>query len=352
VIPLTQLSLQHFRTHAQLSLNFDNQVTVIGGPNASGKTSILEAINLLATGDSFRAKKISEMISFDADLGRVRGMVSENEGEPLDIEILLTHGVLQGKRTPHRLFRVNDVARQKRIATHRFFTTAFRPEDLRLVEGSPSRRRGFLDTVLSSVHPEYERSLRVYDQTLRRRNKLLEQVRSGEQSANVLSYWDVNMLKHGTVLQKFRTEFAAACAGVAFPKQFTIEYLPSIISEERQDEYRSRAIAAGHSLIGPHKDDFAIHLQTKTNQFELSAFGSRGQQRLAVLWLKLCEHAYVRENSDREQILLLDDIWSELDDESQAIIEPLFRLQQTIITTTSEELAEKLTAAHVALGVE
>jgi len=352
VIPLTQLSLQHFRTHAQLSLNFDNQVTVISGPNASGKTSILEAINLLATGDSFRAKKISEMISFDADLGRVRGMVSENEGEPLDIEILLTHGVLQGKRTPHRLFRVNDVARQKRIATHRFFTTAFRPEDLRLVEGSPSRRRGFLDTVLSSVHPEYERSLRVYDQTLRRRNKLLEQVRSGEQSANVLSYWDVNMLKHGTVLQKFRTEFAAACAGVAFPKQFTIEYLPSIISEERQDEYRSRAIAAGHSLIGPHKDDFAIHLQTKTNQFELSAFGSRGQQRLAVLWLKLCEHAYVRENSDREQILLLDDIWSELDDESQAIIEPLFRLQQTIITTTSEELAEKLTAAHVALGVE
>jgi len=352
VIPLTQLSLQHFRTHAQLSLNFDNQVTVISGPNASGKTSILEAINLLATGDSFRAKKISEMISFDADLGRVRGMVSENEGEPLDIEILLTHGVLQGKRAPHRLFRVNDVARQKRIATHRFFTTAFRPEDLRLVEGSPSRRRGFLDTVLSSVHPEYERSLRVYDQTLRRRNKLLEQVRSGEQSANVLSYWDVNMLKHGTVLQKFRTEFAAACAGVAFPKQFTIEYLPSIISEERQDEYRSRAIAAGHSLIGPHKDDFAIHLQTKTNQFELSAFGSRGQQRLAVLWLKLCEHAYVRENSDREQILLLDDIWSELDDESQAIIEPLFRLQQTIITTTSEELAEKLTAAHVALGVE
>lgn len=344
--------LDRFRIHGSILLEFKRRTTVILGQNASGKTSVIEALQLLATGNSFRAEKIQEMVAFGSELGRVKGII-ELEGSILDLltnpessseekyelEVLLTRGLVQGKKTPFRLFSVNEVRRQKRTATGILKVVSFRPEDMRLVEGSPSRRREFLDMPLSLLYSEYEQAIDAYENTLKRRNKLLEAVREGEQPRSVLQYWNLSMIKHGEVLQKYRSRFVASFASVTFPYNFSIEYQASVISAERQAEYLDREILSGHSLIGPHKDDFIVTMpqaESKTERVDVAVYGSRGQQRLAVLWLKTCEMEYITSETKEYPVLLLDDILSELDSDSRGLVTQLLGKTQAIITTIDE----------------
>lgn len=369
VMILRGIALQHIRTHGQFFIRFDQPTLLIIGPNASGKTTLIEAIHLAATGESFRAGKIDELIQFGAPLGRVKAQVLSGSAEsedakgdqPLDeVEIILTPGEVNNKRTAKRLYVVNGVRRQKKTATALFSSVVFRPEDMRLIEGSPSRRRSFLDGPLSHLFSEYERSLSAYEQTLIRRNKLLAQVREHEQPASSLQFWNLSLVKHGQVLQTYRRAFAEFVHTVAFPVAFAMQYQPSVISQERMHEYVAREIAAGHTLIGPHKDDFMVEItkiaahadrkQTegvgrKLQTLNVGQFGSRGEQRLAVLWLKLGELAYLEQTTGRKPILLLDDILSELDSESQAIALSTLKNYQTAISTIDPGL-EKIIRAH------
>lgn len=369
------LALEQFRIHSSLHLKFEQPTTILSGANASGKTSIIEALQLLATGDSFRAGKLKEMVAFGAELGRVKGIVRVGTGEPddddatmsaaeraaavremeqgfsdpdsleqKDIEVILTNGQVQGKKSPYRLFSVNGVRRQKRTAAGVLKTVVFRPEDMRLVEGSPSRRRSFLDTPLSMLFGEYAQSVTAYDQTLKRRNKLLEAVREKEQPRSVLEYWNKALIKHGTVLQEERQAFFQFCGSVPFPYSFRAQYQPSLISEERQAEYLDREIIVGHSLIGPHKDDFGVLFDDSRvgTNLDVATYGSRGQQRLAVLWLKHAELSYIEHHTHDLPVLLLDDIMSELDDDSQGLVYELLGSQQSIVTTTDPAVAEAI----------
>lgn len=399
---LTGIALQNFRLHKNYFLKFTEEITVIIGENAIGKTSIIEAINLLATGNSFRAGKVEEMIDFDSDLARVKGKVAEavvEQGQTTDlseksgdsnsglsnsnssannhtdeIEVILTRGIVNGKRTQHRLFSVNGVRRRKKDATGKFYTVVFRPEDMRMIEGSPSRRRTFLDTALSLLHLEYEVALKNYELTLKRRNKLLQQIQEHKQPKTVLHYWDLQLVKYGMVLQEYRQRFLNSFESVAFPVEFSIEYDASVISSERIEQYEEREILAGHTLIGPHKDDFIVYLHSWRNKqnknmqnkkkqnkekqkLRLDLYGSRGQQRLGVLWLKFCELEYLQkyENtqegtpaSTKEQIplvLLLDDILSELDDESKALALSVLKNYQSVVTTTEPTVLEDIRKA-------
>jgi len=323
-------------------MEFSTPTTILVGDNASGKTAVLEAICLLSTGSSFRAKVTGELISFNREFARVAANITDSEEEQTQLQILLTRGELQGKKVSSRTFFVNDVKRQRRRLTSYISSVLFRPEDMRLVEGSPARRRGFLDAVLNQVSQEYERAVRAYEQALRRRNKLLVQVRAGEQPRTSLNYWTQTLLKQGVVLQEARRQFFSHTAVVSFPLDLQAVYVPSIISPERQQEYAEREIAAGHTLIGPHKDDFRVEIELQSEQRDIAAYGSRGQQRLAVLWLKLCERSYLQAKRTTMPLLLLDDIWSELDDNSRALVEQILPEQQAIITTTHLELAEEL----------
>lgn len=346
-----KLLLERFRIHNSLLLEFKQPTVVILGANASGKTSVIEALYLLATGNSFRAEKIQEMVSFEAELGRVKGVIElegsdfdaliepekiDGEKEAYELEVILTRGIVQGAKTPHRLFSVNDVRRQKRKATGILKVVAFRPEDMRLVEGSPSRRREFLDVPLSLLYPEYESSLSTYENMVKRRNKLLEAVRDHEQPRSVLQYWNLGVIKHGSIVQDFRRKFVQSFANVEFPYPFSLEYLPSEMSAERQEEYIDREILSGHCLIGPHKDDFIVRMP-ETNfhneAVDVAVYGSRGQQRLAVLWLKTCELQYITAQTHEYPVLLLDDILSELDEDSRGLVTQLLGKTQAIITT-------------------
>lgn len=353
-----KVALDHFRIHKSLLLEFKKRTCVIVGQNATGKTGIIEALQLLATGNSFRAEKIQEMVAFGSEIGRVKGIIEHEKvserltNEVYELEVLLTKGSVQGKKTPFRLFSVNDVRRQKRTATGILKVVSFRPEDMRLVEGSPSRRREFLDMPLALLYPGYEQAVSNYENIVKRRNKLLEAVRDRSQPATVLQYWNMGVIKYGEIVQEYRRKFLASFSSVFFPYTFTVEYRPSLISANRQAEYIEREIFAGHCLIGPHKDDFSVFMsnsQGEDGKVDVAVYGSRGQQRLAVLWLKTAELGYVTQTTQELPVLLLDDILSELDSESRGLVVQLLGKTQAIITTTEKSGA---TLFQSALGTE
>ncbi|HPS40569.1 MAG TPA: AAA family ATPase [Candidatus Woesebacteria bacterium] len=347
---IKSLALQNFRNFTLSNFTF-TKTNLIFGNNGVGKTSIIEAIYLLASADSFRALRVEEMIRLEADLGRVQGLIdledsaAVNGDEELKLEVMLTRGNVQGRRTQYRLFSVNDIRRRKKDFLAFFKAVVFRPEDLRLVEGSPSRRRSFLDNALSMVSDEYRLALARYEQTLKRRNRLLQKVNEGQEDANVLNFWNLNLIKNGEIIQLQRANFIDFIREVVFPFELNIAYVPSLISEKRLNEHLNKEIFLGHSLIGPHKDDFQLKFsqeQKGINDLSILAYGSRGQQRLSVLWLKIAELQFLTDKIGYQPVLLLDDVLSELDVESKEMVLDLLSHYQTILTTADADILADL----------
>ncbi len=337
---LQSLHLHYFRNHFDVKVDLDEDIVVIVGDNGQGKTSLVEAAYLMATGTSFRADRAEEMVSFDQELARVTAKLSTDD----TLEVIVTRGMVQGKRTQARLFSVNQVRRRRKDFIGYLSAVVFRPEDMRLMEGSPSRRRTFMDSALIQSHPSYAVSLTTYEQALLRRNKILQAVREREMPVTVLTYWNNLIIKHGQVIQDARTRFLDSFSTTEFPVAFEVTYVPSLMSAERLAEYQPREIAAGHTLIGPHKDDFEVKFQWRPGQAwqTVSTYGSRGQQRMAVLWLKLAELSYLKTTNDQLPLLLLDDIFSELDHEVRGLVMQLMTAQPTIVTTTESQVAADL----------
>jgi DNA replication and repair protein RecF len=341
------LALQHFRNYPHQSWVFTHSTTVIVAPNASGKTSIIEAIYFLASGKSFRATEVAEMISFGQELARIKGKVvidtnpeSDTSAETIELDATLTTGIVQQKAVPKTIYSVNGVKRQKRNFISQFQSVVFRPEDMRLIEGSPSRRREFVDNVLSLLDRDYAFSHKTYHDALKRKNKLLLAVREQKMPATVLSFWDAQLLKHGQVLQEKRRQFFQFVDSVPFPEVLQIAYEPSIMSAERQQEYAQKEIIVGHALIGPHKDDFMVLFG---EQKPIHLYGSRGQQRMAVLWLKLAEYQFILDQTQHPPLLLLDDILSELDEHHRQDVYQLLAQGQSILTTTEDWVVKEIT---------
>lgn len=338
---ISRLELDHFRNYSNKTFHFSD-LTVIIGPNAAGKTNVLEAIYLISTGDSFRASRIEEMVSWGSELARVTGIM-EHKGDATSLGVTLTRGELMGKRTRKRRYLVDGNPRTRKRFLDHLHVVLFRPEDLRLVEGSPSRRRGFLDEVLSSTSFEYRRALKVYEDALRRRNKLLDVIREGEAERSQLAFWDATLIKNGNILTESRRAFLEYLSGVevAFGK-YRLEYDYSAISEKRLEQYEREELMAGYTLVGPHKDDFSvIAKEGKKREKDLAIYGSRGEQRLGVLFLKLGVLSYMEENLNTKPVLLLDDIFSELDEKHRQEVLKMTDERQTIITTADQYLLDE-----------
>lgn len=343
---LNRLLLSHFRNYDNKLIKFDHPITILVGENAVGKTAIIEAINLLASGDSFRATKIEQMIEFDQELARSKGKVKSN-GEEIELEVILTKGEVQGKKVQKRIFSINGTRRAKRKFVGQLLTVVFRPEDMRLIEGSKRRRRDFMDAPLSLVDKEYLQSLKTYGQALTKRNRLLTQVREGLMPRQTLKFWTLTVLKHGQIVQEKRQQFLDSFKMVDFSVPFSVEYEASLMSEERMAYYADREIAAGYTLIGPHKDDLIIKLAVETEasgeeRRDIALYGSRGQQRMGVLWLKTCELSFLESKTQEKPLLLLDDVLSELDDNHQQLVLELLPGHQTVITTAALETAQEI----------
>ncbi len=379
---LVKIELKQFRSYVRTTYAFGQLTTVLLGKNAVGKTNVLEAIYLLATGESFRAEKIEEMVRWGEEVALIVGEITNNqitftkqtsnsndqisnqtqESDATQLQVTLTRGEVQGKRAQKRLFKVNGVGRRRADFSGILRAVVFRPEDLVLISGSPSKRRGFLDGVLMQADKEYTRSHVSYEKGLRRRNKLLDLIKDGETDRRALWFWDELLVRTGEVITQKRRDLVNTINATNFwDKGLQIVYEASVISPARLKQYEREEIAAGYTLVGPHRDDFKIVAEKPKSPLsprigraskipgfskdtagthylkegkDLYLYGSRGEQRMAVLWLKMHELEYIEQQTGERPLLLLDDIFSELDEEHDRMVMELLGKQQTIITTT------------------
>lgn len=346
VMRLERITLKNFRSYGSATYHLGN-TSVLVAPNGSGKTNLLEAIYLLATGMSERAGQIEEMISWGSELSSVSGIV-ENAGERSELSVVLTTGVYMGKRTPKRRYLVDGVGRAKSAFVGQFPASLFRPEDMRLIEGSPSRRRDYLNTTIGMANPEYVRALSTYEATLKRRNRLLDMIREGTARRTELAYWDQSLIKNGDILSEYRRsyfEYLSDTVRVPFGS-YQVEYKQSTVSPARLQQYAEAEVAVGYTLVGPHKDDFII-ISNRKFPFDLMTYGSRGEQRLGVLFLKIGAMEYVEQKLGVKALLLLDDIFSELDVEHRTEVVRLMGGRQVVITSAENETLQYFEGATV-----
>ncbi len=350
---LNFISLQNFRTYAKRDIHLHPQLTMIVGPNAIGKTNILESIYALAIGKSFRADKEEEVISWGKEIARIKGTTEEDS-----LELMITSGIVGGGYAPKKKFMVNGVARRLIDFTGNVPAILFWPEDLSLIIGSPSIRREYMNRVLIQIDREYRRALSQYEKGLRQRNKLLFFIHEGTADRTQLPYWNDLLVRTGQYITKQRqafVEYLNTKQEVGNPRKklediYQLTYDKSIISDDRLLQYKNEEVAAKTTLVGPHRDDiiFTIHTGSDGSK-ELSKFGSRGQQRLAVLWAKLGELSFMEQLLHKRPLLLLDDIFSELDFEHQADVLQLITQYQTVMTSADGSIRNRFQNIEMSL---
>jgi DNA replication and repair protein RecF len=338
---LQSVTLQQFRSYIQTTLKFSDKITLIVGPNAVGKTNILEAVSLIASGKSFRADRETDMIRWGSELGRITAQTLDDK-----LEIMITTGSVNGKAVQHKKYVVNGVPRRMVDFVGKLPAVLFWPEHLELVTDSPSHRRKYLDSVLMQVDREYRRNVQSYERGVRQRNKLLELIQEGAASRNQLLFWNQLLIKSGGYITDARSALIDYINSFQLPAvSYQLLYDKSVISEARLEKYASEEVAAKSTLVGPHRDDMIFQKKQKDEYMDLNSFGSRGEQRMAVLWIKLAELSYIQQKCGQRPILLLDDIFSELDEDHKKLVLEIIAKQQTIITSADEDIRDMLEVA-------
>lgn len=316
--------------------------SLIMGENAHGKTSILEAIYLLSYGKGFREEGELELLTFGATDGYVHGHYIGSQTH----EATVTYQKLDEKLEKKYLLNkaATTVSKFRQIQTP---AVLFAPHQLDIVTHSPSYRRDYLDVTISRTDPIYAKSVREYAVAIRKRNMILENVMTEAELEEQLQFWDAYLIERAAIITASRQAYIAMlheqpiCARRAFrivyhANQFTREHLESTRYAERH---------ARRTLIGPQKDDFEILICEDEKKFanqsqyrNVQRYGSRSQQRLALLWMKLAEIEYIKNRLHVSPLLLLDDIFSEFDPAHQQIIYTLLPHYQTVITSTEDHM--------------
>jgi DNA replication and repair protein RecF len=370
---LERLTLAHYRNYVRLDVRFAGGVIVLQGANAQGKTNLLEAIYLLATTKSSRTRSDADLITWGqtdpfapTPFARITAHVARARG-PVDLEIVVVQDGNDGTRpatgapgtpgatgqTARKRFKVNGVPRRAGEMLGQVNAVLFAPTDVDIVAGSPTLRRRYLDVILCQVHPSYYRALQAYNKVLLQRNSLLRQIREHRQPAATLHFWNEQMVEHGTVVVTQRAEAVAHLAESAAEmhgrvsggrERLQMTYVSSLpleggaaagvrgAFEAELAAQHARELAAGVSLVGPHRDDLGFAV----GGVDVTLFGSRGQQRSVALAIKLAELAYIRREAGEWPILLLDDATSELDAVRRAAVLELAREHPQVFLTTTE----------------
>lgn len=349
---LRSVYLQHFRSYKNTKFDFADTLTIIIGPNTAGKTNLSEAIHLLATGKSFKTSKDTDMIALGQDIGRVQGLLlDEIANDTMKVEVVIATAAATGGRFSKK-FLLNGVGKSRSSLFGLLPLVLFRPEELEIIIDGPSLRREFLDEVLEQVDKSYAVAKVSYDRSLRQRNALLRSMQESPsthfvRSGNIreqFAYWDDLLITNGQILTEKRDAFLSFITHAThdiFPLQ--AHYDVSTISRERLDQYQDAEVAAGVTLVGPHRDDFFVTMPMGSEWMDVRHFGSRGQQRLAVLQLKMLQIAYVLQQTGKQPLLVLDDIFSELDSGHIQLVLDKVQGAQVILTTTHKEFVP----AHV-----
>ncbi|NLW06808.1 MAG: DNA replication/repair protein RecF [Clostridia bacterium] len=333
-IELKQLQLTNFRSYNQLSWECKPGLNIIQGPNAAGKTNLLEAIGYLSFVRSIRQQQDQKIMSRGSSFFKIKGLcLSNKELMELDIVYQNNNKKLTINRNQHRLIDLLGI----------FPVIFFGPDDLYLVKGSPFYRRQYLDREISIRDRSYCQCLQTYRRILLQRNRLLREIKYGNCKVEELIPWNSQMVATGIIIIHKRRHFLEALAplvqeiyaGMGAGEYLSLHYKPNIANEEdwlaKITVVERQEIEVGMSLWGPHRDDFTFLL----DDFEARFFASQGQQRSAVLALKIAEANYFRQTIGVMPVLLLDDVFSELDlNRQSALLELLQGAGQTFLTTT------------------
>ncbi|MDC0448997.1 DNA replication and repair protein RecF [bacterium] len=335
---INTLRLQNYRNHKNLELEFDPKITLIVGPNGTGKTNILESIYLLSTVKSPRTRYDRDLIKHKHKFCTINAnILSDGEEYILDVQVI---GSEKFENASVKKVKVNRVAKSHRSFNTMFNAVLFMPEDIRILTGSPSKRRHYMDFTLAQIDYTYKKAHTNYLKALRQRNKLLHIIRETGRGHNQIEFWNEKLVQNGQYIQNKRQEMmdffgkAMKTNGNNILKngnEIKLEYLKNEIGYKRMAKYRNKELGAGTTLIGPHRDDFEISL----GGHPISQFGSRGQQRSVLLALKLAEIEFIEKVIGEKPVLLLDDIFSELDDMHKKQVTKTITQQQTIITSTN-----------------
>jgi DNA replication and repair protein RecF len=345
---LETISLLDLRGYPALDVAFVPGPHLVWGPNAAGKTSLLEAMVLLAWGRSHRTTAEGELIRWGSDLARVEGRVGADV-----IEVAIVRSGASGTAGRKRI-RVNGLPRRAAGLAGLLRVVVFAPEEMLLIAGPPSLRRGVIDQLASSISPAYADALATYGRTLQQRNSLLRAIREEGASRDELHFWDATFLDSGAqivterrrLLEVLAGPLAAAHAEIAPDEaaaaRLALSYstnAPALPGEtarqalaRRLADTADKEVWNGSTLIGPHRDDLVFELAGR----DLASFASRGQQRTAILALKLAELDVLTDLDGRPPLLLLDDVFSELDpDRRSHLVRRIAALPQAFVTTTT-----------------
>jgi DNA replication and repair protein RecF len=341
-VHLSKLILENFRSYQHQELEFDPKINLILGTNGSGKTNILEAIYFLSCGKSFRSSALSQLIKWDKSFTLVQGRLDDRQLEVQPIKD-------PTKVSLSRKFIIDLVNSTRPKYLGILKTVVFEPEDIRLVTGSPGRRREFLDSVFTSTEWRYAQALSQYHRALKHRNELLDQIREGKSQRSELFYWDQSLIKNSEIIHTFRQNFVKSLNTFFQTHSFSeiqtlsLNYHPSIITQEKLEKNYNLDLNFGYTQAGIHRDDFSFDNSVfSAPDKNLAFWGSRGQQRLAVLALRLGQINYLEETYSQKPILLLDDIFSELDFEHRQLVVDICRKYQTIFTSAEESITSIL----------
>jgi DNA replication and repair protein RecF len=339
---IKNIKIKNFRNYNQEEINLEKNINIFYGKNAQGKTNIIEAIFLCSLGKSFRAKKDNEMIKLNEEnaIVEIEYEKSDRDGK-IKIEIgnkknIYLNGI-KIKKLSELLGNLNIVI--------------FTPDDINILKGGPQNRRRFLDIMISQLRPNYMHILNLYLKTIEQRNKYLRQIKEEHKDENLLEIWDEKLAEYAVKIYEYRKEFIEKIIKkiniihkniTNGEEQIELEYITECNNKEKYlqllKERRKLDIIKGFTTKGIHRDDFVIYINKK----EIKIFGSQGQNRTAMLSLKLAELQVIYDEIGEYPILLLDDFMSELDRTRRKNFLENIEGTQVIITGTEKLDIENL----------
>ena len=333
---IDRIKLTNFRNYKQLDLELNKHINIIYGDNAQGKTNILEAIFLCSFGKSFRTTKEKEMIMFNEEKSLVEVYYQKKDRDgKIKIEIgnkkQISLNGIKLKKLSELLGNMNIVI--------------FTPDDINILKDGPAKRRRFLDIMIGQLRPNYVYNLNMYLKTIEQRNNYLRQIREENKNEDLLEIWDEKLAEYGEKVFEYRKEFIEKIANKINEihmkitdenETLKIEYVSNCENRENYlkllKERRKLDIIKGFTTKGVHRDDFMIYI----NNREVSTYGSQGQNRTAILSLKLAELKVIYDEIGEYPILLLDDFMSELDEKRRKNFLNNIENTQVILTGTEK----------------